>query len=142
MAAKLVSGLMHSRTQAHIFHLRTKSFAAHKALQGYYEGIVPLLDEYSEGYQGRYGLISGYKSAPVSQNPMMAKAYFSRLLKIVNGTKIKDSYLKNILDTIRQLIYQTLYLLTLDSKSATRSKSKAVSTKARQNRQIPTSRNT
>jgi hypothetical protein len=117
MAAKLVSGLMHSRTQAHIFHLRTKSFAAHKALQGYYESIVPLLDEYSEGYQGRYGLISGYKSAPVSQNPMMAKSYFSRLLKIVNGTKIKDSYLKNILDTIRQLIYQTLYLLTLDSKS-------------------------
>ena len=142
MAAKLVSGLMHSRTQAHIFHLRTKSFAAHKALQGYYEGIVPLLDEYSEGYQGRYGLISGYKSAPVSQNPMMAKAYFSRLLKIVNGTKIKDSYLKNILDTIRQLIYQTLYLLTLDSKSVTRSKSKAVSTKARQNHQTPTSRNT
>ena len=128
MAAKLVSGLMHSRTQAHIFHLRTKSFAAHKALQGYYEGIVPLLDEWAEGYQGRYGLISGYKSAPVSQNPMMAKAYFSRLLKTVNGTKIKDSYLKNILDTIRQLIYQTLYMLSLDSKSsrsnknATRSK--------------------
>ena len=123
MAAKLVSGLMHSRTQAHIFHLRTKSFAAHKALQGYYEGIVPLLDEYSEGYQGRYGLISGYKSGPVSQNPMMAKAYFSRLLKIVNGTKIKDSYLKNILDTIRQLIYQTLYLLTLDAKSSRSNKS-------------------
>ena len=139
MAAKLVSGLMHSRTQAHIFHLRTKSFAAHKALQKYYEGIVPLLDEYSEGYQGRYGLISGYKSSPVSQNPMMAKAYFKRLLKIVNGTKIKDSYLKNILDAIRQLIYQTLYLLTLD---ATNSKLKRVSTKARQNHRIPTSRST
>ena len=121
MAAKLVSGLMHSRTQAHIFHLRTKSFAAHKALQGYYEGIVPLLDEFSEGYQGRYGLISGYTSGSVSQNPMMAKAYFSRLLKIVNGTKIKDSYLKNILDTIRQLIYQTLYLLTLDKPKSKRS---------------------
>ena len=125
MAAKLVSGLMHSRTQAHIFHLRTKSFAAHKALQGYYEGIVPLLDEFSEGYQGRYGLISGYKSGPVSQNPMMAKAYFSRLLKIVNGTKVKDSYLKNILDTIRQLIYQTLYLLTLDKPKSKRSNTSA-----------------
>ena len=124
-AAKLVSGLMHSRTQAHIFHLRTKSFAAHKALQGYYEGIVPLLDEFAEGYQGRYGLISGYTSGSVSQNPMMAKAYFSRLLKIVNGTKIKDSYLKNILDTIRQLIYQTLYLLTLDKPKSKRSNTSA-----------------
>jgi hypothetical protein len=116
MAAKLMSGLMHSRTQAHIFHFRTKSFAAHKALQGYYESIVPLLDEWAEGYQGRYGLISGYKSAPVSQNPKMAVAYFKKLLKIVDATRVKDSYLKNILDTIRQLIYQTLYLLTLDIK--------------------------
>ncbi len=114
MAAKLLSSLMHSRTQAHIFHLRTRSFAAHKALQGYYEGIVPLLDEYAEGYQGRYGLISGYTSGSVNQNPMMAHAYFQRLLKIVDATKIKDSYLKNILDTIRQLIFQTLYLLTLN----------------------------
>jgi hypothetical protein len=137
MAAKLISSLMHSRTQAHIFHLRTSSFAAHKALQKYYEGIIPLLDEWAEGYQGRYGLISGYKSAPVSQNPMMASSYFRRLLKIVDSTKIKDSYLKNILDTIRQLIYQTLYMLTLDSP-----RSKRVSRKVRQNRRIPTIRST
>ena len=115
MAAKLVSSLMHSRTQAHIFHLRTKSFAAHTALKSYYEAIVPLLDDYAEGYQGRYGLISGFTSGgPVNQNPIKARAYFQRLLKIVNAVKIKDSYLKNILDTIRQLVYQTLYLLTLD----------------------------
>ena len=117
MAAKLLSALLHSRTQAHIYHWRTQSFAAHKALQGYYEAIVPLFDEYAEGYQGRYGLISGYTSAPVNQNPMKARAYFQRLLKIVDATKIKDSYLKNILDTIRQLVYQTLYLLTLDRPS-------------------------
>ena len=137
MAAKLISSLMHSRTQAHIFHLRTGSFAAHKALQAYYEGIIPLLDEWAEGYQGRYGLISGYKSGPVSQNPMMAKGYFRRLLKIVDSIKIKDSYLKNILDTIRQLIYQTLYMLTLDSP-----KSRRVSKRVPQTRRIPTSRST
>ena len=140
MAAKLISELMHSRTQAHIFHLRTGSFAAHKALQGYYEGIIPLLDEYAEGYQGRYGLISGYKSGPVSQNPMMARNYFERLLKIVDATKVKDSYLKNILDTIRQLIYQTLYLLTLDRDPVM--KSKRVSKTVRQIRRTPTNRNT
>ena len=129
MAAKLISALMHSRTQAHIFHLRTKSFAAHKALQAYYEGIVPLLDEYAEGYQGRYGLISGYKSGPVSQNPMMTKGYFQRLLKIVDATKI--------LDTIRQLIYQTLYMLTLDNK-----RPKQTSKLVRRRPQTATSRST
>lgn len=114
MASKLVSALLHSRTQAHIFHWRTKSFAAHKALQGYYEGIVELTDDFVEGYQGRYGLICGYKSSSFNQNPTKAKGYFIRLLKIVDVTKIKDTYLQNILDEIRQLVHQTLYLLTLD----------------------------
>ena len=145
MAAKLLSALLHSRTQAHIYHWRTKSFAAHKALQEYYEAIVPLFDEYAEGYQGRYGLISGYTSAPVNQNPMKARVYFQRLLKIVDATKIKDSYLKNIIDTIRQLVYQTLYLLTLDRPgvSATHSNSNKTpsSMKVRRNLPRPTNRN-
>ena len=122
MASKLVSALLYSRTQAHIFHWRTKSFAAHKALQGYYEGIVALTDDFVEGYQGRYGLLSGYKSAPLNQNPMNARSYFIRLLKIVDSTKIKDTYLQNILDEIRQLVYQTLYLLTLDASRTRASK--------------------
>jgi Family of unknown function (DUF5856) len=135
MTSKLISSLLHSRTQAHIFHWRTRSFAAHKALQGYYEGIVTLTDDFVEGYQGRYGLISGYRSAPLNQNPMTAKSYFKRLLKVVDATKIKDSYLQNILDEIRQLVYQTLYLLTLDSQ-------KQVSKMVPRNRRIATNRNT
>jgi len=135
MTSKLISSLLHSRTQAHIFHWRTRSFAAHKALQGYYEGIVTLTDDFVEGYQGRYGLISGYRSAPFNQNPMTAKGYFKRLLKVIDATKIKDSYLQNILDEIRQLVYQTLYLLTLDSQ-------KQVSKMVPRNRRIATNRNT
>ena len=135
MTSKLISALLHSRTQAHIFHWRTKSFAAHKALQGYYEGIVGLTDDFVEGYQGRYGLISGYRSAPLNQNPLNAKGYFVRLLKVVDSTKVKDSYLQNILDEIRQLIHQTLYLLTLDLP-------RQVSRKAPRTRRTPTNRST
>ena len=135
MTSKLISALLHSRTQAHIFHWRTRSFAAHKALQGYYEGIVGLTDDFVEGYQGRYGLISGYRSAPLNQNPMNAKGYFVRLLKVVDSTKVKDSYLQNILDEIRQLIHQTLYLLTLD-------KPRQVSKPVRRTRRTPTNRST
>jgi hypothetical protein len=114
MSATLVSALMHSRTQAHVFHLRTKSFATHKALQGYYEAIVPLLDTYAEAYQGRYGLIKGYRiGAPLNQNPLKAVAYFKRLLNIVAKTKVRDTYLKNIRDEIYALVYQTLYMLSL-----------------------------
>ncbi len=38
--SKLVSYLMHSRTQAHVFHLQTNSFAEHKALNDYYDRII------------------------------------------------------------------------------------------------------
>ena len=57
---QLASLFMHSRTQAHVFHLRVKgagSLAAHLALQTYYEGIIPLLDLLIENYQGKNGLI-------------------------------------------------------------------------------------
>ncbi len=136
MTSKLISALLHSRTQAHIFHWRTRSFAAHKALQGYYEGIVTLTDDFVEGYQGRYGLISGYRSAPLNENPMNARGYFVRLLKVVDATKIKDSYLQNILDEIRQLVHQTLYLLTLDAPRTRASKP------VRRTRRTPTNRST
>jgi len=113
-AATLISALMHSRTQAHIFHLRTRSFAMHKALQAYYEAIVPLLDSYAEAYQGRYGLIRGYRIGPsINQNPMKARVYFKSLLNTVGKTKVQDTYLKNIRDEIYALVYQTLYMLTL-----------------------------
>ena len=109
-----ISTLMHSRTQSHIFHLRTKSFAQHKALQAYYEAIVPLLDTYAEAYQGKFGIISGYRVGPaIQQNPAGAKLYFKKLLKYIEKVKPRDSYLKNIQDEIYALVYQTLYMLTL-----------------------------
>jgi DNA-binding ferritin-like protein len=57
---QLASLFMHSRTQAHVFHLRVKgagSHAAHKALQKYYERIITLLDLIIENYQGKNGII-------------------------------------------------------------------------------------
>ncbi len=49
----MVCQLLHSQTQVHIFHLGTKSYSEHKALQGYYEGIDALVDGVIESYQGK-----------------------------------------------------------------------------------------
>ena len=62
----LLGTLMQSRNQAHIYHLQVQgmgSYAAHKALNNYYEEIVDLVDSIAESYQGRYGIITGYKMA-------------------------------------------------------------------------------
>lgn len=113
--SKLVSVLMHARTQAHVFHLRTASYAQHKALQKFYEGISELLDEYAEAYQGKYGTINGYETYPVTQDPRKAKTFLNALLKVIMKarTTTRDSYLKNILDQIYELTYSTMYMLRL-----------------------------
>ena len=63
MFEKLISTLMASRDQAHIFHWQTTgagSFAAHTALNAYYDAIPDLTDALVESYQGKHGIITGY----------------------------------------------------------------------------------
>ena len=110
---KYVGLLMNSRTQSHAFHLTTKSFAEHKALQAYYEGIVPLLDSYAEAVMGKYGrfrkVIVGRRT--VARNP---RAYFKSLLTQIRSIRLpRDTYLRNIQDEITALIRSTLYMLSL-----------------------------
>lgn len=116
---KFISTLLASREQAHVFHLRTKSYAAHKALQAYYEGIVPLLDDYAETYMGSAGRLIQFPSTTlnrrVNTNANNTKVYFRLLFNRVSRMKLpKNSYLQNIRDEIEALIKQTLYMLTLN----------------------------
>jgi hypothetical protein len=108
----LTSLLLNSRTQAHIFHFRTKNYSKHKALENYYTSIVPLLDTYTEAYQGKYGIIGNYRNQKFIENPSKAIDYFKKLLVKIQKLKIVDSYLRNIVDQICELIYKTIYMLT------------------------------
>jgi hypothetical protein len=112
---KLISYLFHSQTQVHIFHLQTTSFAEHKALQGYYEGIDGLVDGLVESYQGKYGIINGYENFRMLgyTNKQQVITYFEALAKTVSALRqpIQDSYLQNQVDEIMTLIESTLYKL-------------------------------
>ena len=113
--SEFVRLLMNSRNQAHVFHLTTKSYAQHKALQKYYEGIVPLLDSYAETYMGAYGNFKNVKSNKrYLVDPKNVKKYFRMLMTRINKLKLpKDSELRNILDSVKELIRGTMYKLTL-----------------------------
>jgi len=116
MANRYVGALMNSREQAHIFHLKTNSYAQHKALEKYYEKIVPLLDDWAEAYMGKYGRLRQVSlNKRFIQNPARAKDYFKSLLARVRAIKLPkgDTYLKNIQDEIVGLIRKTLYMLSL-----------------------------
>ena len=60
--------LMQSRTQAHIYHLQTTSYAKHIALNSYYENIVDLIDLLSESYQGKYGILQNLSVDTATHN--------------------------------------------------------------------------
>ena len=118
MIGKLVGLLMHSRNQTHIFHLQTSSYAKHKALQKYYEGIVPLVDALVESYQGREGILQNIvipASLPKSIIGDKPEAYLKEILDFVEGNRSKMpqySDLQNIYDEIIALLTKTIYLLT------------------------------
>ncbi len=116
---EVIAEILHSRTQAHIFHWQTvgeHSLAMHQALQLYYEGIVPLIDGFVESYQGKYGIMKGYKCPEGFSDFESAEGlikYFQELETKIesNRSSIKESYLQNQIDTFVELINSTIYKL-------------------------------
>ena len=114
--AKLISYLLHSRTQTHIFHLQTDSFAAHMALNGYYDGIVGLVDGLVESYQGKYGILTNYSNFNILEYKSCEDIimYLHGLNMTVDKCRKsihQDSYIQNQIDTVVELISSTIYKL-------------------------------
>lgn len=110
---RYISLLMESRNQAHRFHMTTKSYAEHKSLQAYYEGIVPLFDSYAEAYMGKYGRLGRISPNRRITKPG-SKVYFRALANQVRRLRLpRDPYLRALQDDIMALIRSTLYMLTL-----------------------------
>ena len=116
----LASILLHSRTQTHVFHLRVKgkgAYAAHIALQVYYEGIIPLVDGLVEAYQGNHELVYFDTVDEIDNNANIENIikYFDNLLKIVEKLRkhkdLVDTWIQNDIDTVASLILSTKYKL-------------------------------
>ena len=120
MFEKLISTLMASRDQAHIFHWQTTgpgSYAAHKALNEYYDAVPDLVDSLVETYQGKYGIVMGYEPAERfdEYSADMVIKYFKALSTFVERAYAKipkeDTNIINQLESFKDLIYTTIYKL-------------------------------
>lgn len=112
--ALFIGTLMQSRNQAHIYHLQTQSYAAHVALQAYYEGIIPFVDGLVESYQGKYGILRGYKMEGTIKEDDSALMYFEGLSKFLDVIRTKvpqDSFIQNEIDNVVNLVESTKYKL-------------------------------
>jgi len=121
--AKFFSKLFESREMAHMFHLRAQgdgSFAAHLALQEYYEGesgILDLIDDLVEVYQGQYDLVEGWDNIDKDVNSDVEPVqYFIELAEFVKRTRYsaileEDAHLQAIIDEVLIVIYKLIYKL-------------------------------
>lgn len=113
--AEFVGMLFLARDTAHSVHLNTRSYAKHKALQKFYEGIIDLADTFAEAYQGRHGLIGpiALMSAKKTNNIV---EFLEGQLSEIEEMRYKvmdksDTALQNIVDEIVALYLSTLYKL-------------------------------
>lgn len=110
------------RDAAHKYHLDTKSFAEHKALDGLYSGVGGFVDDISEklmGYMGgkRIGKLKidevpDYSHGEAVKLAEEVKEFGYELYEWAGDKKYCD--IENIAQSLSGLGAQTIYLLTLN----------------------------
>lgn len=106
--------LLNAATVAHLYHLKSTSYAQHMALGGLYEALPGLVDGLVEAYQGKYGLVTDYPSSMVEcgADPLTFVANIKGYVETARETLPQDSELQNIVDEIAATVASALYKLT------------------------------
>ena len=114
-AADFVGTLFLARDVTHSVHLNTRSYAKHKALQGFYEGIIDLADGFAEAYQGRHGLIGPISLMSAKKTGNVVEFLQDQLAEIekyrYDVCEKDDTPIQNLIDGIIELYLSTLYKL-------------------------------
>lgn len=116
-ADDFVSLVLKDRDDAHIAHWKTKSFAEHKALNEFYDGVLELIDGFVEQYQGYYGgRMSISRADGTDTNIRDALEYRAEWIERVRYEICDrdETPLQNTIDEIVRLYQHTLYMLTLE----------------------------
>lgn len=105
----LVQKMFEARQVAHNLHLKTKSYAEHKALNGFYDELLAKIDDFVETYQGQYGILKDCEFQVKSVDDAVEYLEDCAKLFAVGRDSLKDSHLKNVMDEVIALTYKTLY---------------------------------
>lgn len=103
--------LFNARTNAHIAHLQTTSYAQHVALNTFYDGVVDIADSFIESAQGTQGVLTGYTLGVLNSGdivPFLEKQ-LAQILEL--RTQFTEGHLVQIIDDCVELYTTTLYKL-------------------------------
>lgn len=111
-AGEFIMRCFEARTTAHVLHLKTSSYAQHKALQKFYENLIDLVDSFAEAYQGEYGLIDKYPRVEMKyDDPLKLIADFIKWIEENRDDICDDTYCQNIIDEVVALARSSQYKL-------------------------------
>ena len=111
-----------SADQTHLWHLQTESYALHKALNKYYDGIRDGLDTVAEEYMGYSGKrmkatnrmpLKPFKDVAQVSSHLTTVCKFLTSLSEELGGKAETSHVLAAVDVIRELVAKTKYLISL-----------------------------
>ena len=104
-----------ARDVTHSVHLNTRSYAKHKALQKFYEGIIERTDDLAEAYQGRHGLIGPISLMSAKKTTNITEFLQDQLKEIEDArydvVDKSDTSLQQLIDNIIEIYLRTLYKL-------------------------------
>ena len=108
--AEIIGVMFMSRTYAHMAHLKTGSFAKHKALNEFYDEVVDLADSLAEVSQGLFGRLDIPFVDMMDSVTEPIKGIESQAAKIKQlGSTCSEPYLGSILQEIEALYRTALY---------------------------------
>ena len=118
MTAACATELMNAASSFHKLHLKVKgagSYAAHKALNDFYDGLHGHADTLIEGYQGVSEKLLSYTDMPIRTLDTVADgvAYLRDLYNTINKLQgmMPYSEIVNNLDLVKDAINSTKYKL-------------------------------
>jgi hypothetical protein len=113
-----ISYLKDAFDQSVVWHHQTDSYAVHKALNKFYDGILGLTDGLIESVSGIHGRPTRYQiDSPVDyKNPEQVVKYFKSVYNAIEKERkdiYQETWVQNQVDEISALFASTLYLLSL-----------------------------
>lgn len=112
MIEQLIARVFYARNVAHFTHWRTKSFAQHEALGGFYDDVIDALDTLVEAYQGAFGLIGSIPSYGKSNDCLACLKEDAKWIEF-NHEKIckGNRAVANLVDGVTEVYLKAIYKL-------------------------------
>lgn len=113
MIGELIMRCLHGRTNAHVLHLKSPSYARHVALNEFYDAVIPLADSIAEMMQDDKDI----DNFPARYTPVEDPLQLVRSLRDwlrdnrYDCCPAEDTEVQNVIDEVIGLCRTTIYKL-------------------------------